>query len=69
MCFFVFPCVLPVFWLLSGIFVLFSIYMDRDFFLSPYTASRPHGHSRQVGAVVLKEGKYTQKNKERIVRG
>ena len=40
------------------------------FFLSPYTASRPRGHSRQVGAVVLKEeGKYRQKNKDGIVRG
>ena len=38
-------------------------------FLSLYTASRSHGHSRQVGAVVLKEGgKYRQKNKEGIVR-
>ena len=36
---------------------------------SPYTASRPRGHSRQVGAVVLKEEeKYRQKNKEGIVR-
>ena len=40
------------------------------FFLSLYTASRPHGHSRQMGAVVLKEeGKYRQNNKEGIVRG
>ena len=39
-------------------------------FLSPYTASRPRRHSRQVGSVVLKEeGKYRQKNKEGIVRG
>ena len=43
--------------------------MDATYiFLSfSYTASPPHGHSRQVGAVLLKEdGKYRQKNKEGI---
>ena len=52
-------------------FIITKAYTGTFFLsLSLYTASRLHGYSRQVGAVLLKEeGKYRQKNKEGIVRG